>query len=363
MRKTVIPFVVVALGVPVVAAAQSEVSGDTRLRAKSVYVVQQAPPQPPTPPRPARPARVERGQDGREEQRETFTKTARLGSNGILDITNLVGNIEISRGSGNDATIEVTKVARARTQEDARALLPLATVEVNSHGDRTEVRTNYADQEVMRRHRNVSLAVHFKITAPQGTRVTARSLSGNLRATDIRGEMSLITTSGNVEISNAARVTAAKSTSGNIELTNIDSDVALDAGTISGHVVVRSAKARRMVLGTVSGDVILQDVQTEQLGAQTLSGNVEFVGAFTKDGRYELKSHSGNVRVKVVGGSGFAVEANSWSGNVQSDFSIGGSESDPTRGGRRKVLRGVVGDGSAKVNITTFSGNVQLLKK
>ena len=359
MRKTVLPFVVVALGLPVVAGAQSGISDETRIHAKSVYVVQQAPPQPPPPPRPAR----ERGQDGREEQRETFTKTARLGPNGILDISNLVGNIEISRGSGNDATIEVTKVARARTQEDARALLPLATVEVTSRGDRTEIRTNYAEQEVMRRHRNVNLAVHFKITAPQGTRVMARSLSGNLRATDIRGELSLITTSGNVEISNAGRVAAAKSTSGNIDLTNIDSDVALDAGTISGNVVVRSAKARRMQLGTVSGSVILTDVQTEGLGAQTLSGDVEFVGTFAKGGRYELKSHSGNVRVRVPGGSGFTVEANSWSGNVHSDFSIGGSDSEPPRGGRRKVIRGTVGDGSAVVNITTFSGNVQLLKK
>src|SRR5688572_22937416 len=198
MRKTVIPFVVVALGVPAGAGAQSGTTDETRLRARNVYVVQQAPPQPPTPPRPARPMRVERGQDGREEQRESFTKTARLGANGILDIANLVGNVEISRGSGNDATIEVSKIARARTQEEARALLPLVTVEVNSRGDRTEIRTNYPEQEVMRQHRNVNVAVHFKITAPQGTRVTARSVSGNLRATDIRGELSLITTSGNV---------------------------------------------------------------------------------------------------------------------------------------------------------------------
>ena len=359
MRKTVISFVVVALGVPVVAGAQSEVGREPHIRAKSVYVVQQAPPQPPRTPRPPR---GERGQDGREEQRETFTKTARLGANGILDISNLVGNIEISRGGGNDATIEVTKIARARTQEEARALLPLVNVEVSSRGDRTDIRTHYPEQDTMQRHRNVNVAVHFKIAAPQGTRVTARTLSGNLRATDIRGELSLITTSGNVEISNAARVSAAKSTSGNIDLTNIDSDVALDAGTTSGDVSVRSAKARRMVLGTVSGNVVLQDVQTEGLTAQTLSGTVEFLGTFAKGGRYELKSHSGNVRVTVAGGSGFAVEANSWSGTVHSDFSLGGSDTEATRG-RRKVLRGVVGDGSAVVSITTFSGNVQLLKK
>ena len=44
MRKTVIPFVVVALGVPAGAGAQSGTTDETRLRARRVYVVQQAPP-------------------------------------------------------------------------------------------------------------------------------------------------------------------------------------------------------------------------------------------------------------------------------------------------------------------------------
>lgn len=362
MRKTPILLVAAALALPPAAGAQSAAAGDAPDAART-HAVQQPPPPPPPPVPPTRRGRLlaDRGQDGREEQRETFTKTVRIGSNGVLDVSNLSGNIDVRRGGGSDVVIEVIKVARGRTPEAAREMLPLVNIEINSRAERTEVRTIYGDGQPAP-GRNINVSVHYNITAPQNTRIRVVTLSGNVAAQDIHGELSLTTTSGNVTIANAARVTAAKSTSGNIELTNIDSDVALDAGTVSGNVLVRSAKARRMSLGTVSGRVIVHDVQTDRLSAGSFSGDVEFSGTLAKGGRYDVKSHSGNVKLIVGGGSGFEVEANSWSGNVHSDFPIGGSDGEPQRG-RRKLVRGVVGDGSAVVNITTFSGNVYLVKR
>ena len=359
MRKIPILVVTAALVVPVAAGAQPAPAGPVQ----PVTAAQPAQP-PPPPPRPPRPSRmtVDGSQDGREEQRETFTKTVRVGASGLLDIQNLSGNIELRRGGGSDAVIEVTKVARARTADAARELLPLVNAEINSRAERVEIRTIYGNPQPGR-SRGFNVSVHYNITVPPGTRIRVVTLSGNVVASDIQGELSLMTTSGDVKITNAARVTAARSTSGDVYLTNIDSDVGLDAGTVSGDVLVRSVKARRMTLGTVSGRVVVQDVQTERLAAQSFTGNVEFSGNLVKGGRYEFKSHQGDVRVSVSGGSGFEVEANSWSGNVRSDFSLGGSGDNEPHHGRRKVIRGVVGDGSAVINITTFSGNVHLAKK
>ena len=363
MRKTLIPVVALLLAAP--AAAQSTPEDNGRLKAKAVYVVQQPPPPPPAQPaRPARPSGrvVVGGRDGREEQQETFTKSVRLGNTGVLDISNLVGNIEITRGSGGDATIQVTKVARARSVEEAKALLPLVVVDITSRGDRAEIRTQYPSPNDMRERRNMNVSVHFKIAAPQGTRIIAQSLAGDLKVTDIRGELSLTTTSGSVSITNAARVSSARSTSGNVEITNVDSDVALDAGTISGDVIVRDVKARRMKLGTVTGRVLAQNVVTEILGAQTFNGDVEVIGPLTKGGRYDLKAHAGDVRIVVTGGGGFYLEASSWSGEVKSDFPL---PSPDARGGRshRKTVSGMVGDGGATINVTTFSGDVFVVKK
>jgi hypothetical protein len=308
------------------------------------------------------------GPDGREEQRETFKKVVRLGSSGELDVSNMTGDITIVRGGGNDATIEVTKVARAQTVDDARELLPLVKVEINERGNRTEIRTIYPGQQenMFRNRRGFNVSVHYMITAPAGTRLTARTLTGNLRATEITGELSLVTTSGNVQVARAGSVAAVKSTSGSIEVSDTNSQSPIEASTVSGNIVMRQVKAPRVELGTVSGTVTMTDLQCGRVEADSLSGDVEYAGALMKGGRYEINSHSGNVRLTMAPGSGFEVEANSWSGKVETDLQISGNrDQEPDRrGGRRsKTLRGVVGDGSATLDITTFSGNVWIGKR
>ena len=325
----------------------------------------------PDPPRRPNPRVIVQGQrqaegrdrDAREEQRETLTKTVRLGSNGILDINNLSGSIEIRRGSGDDAVIEITKVARARTTDEAREMLGLVTIEIQSRGERADIKSVYPHMQAGSGRRNANVSVNYSITAPQNTRVRAATLSGNVKATDIRGELSLTTMSGSVHITNAARIALAKSASGNVELTNVDSDGALAASTLSGSVILRQVKARRIQVSCISGRVVVQEVETDRLDAETVSGDVMFSGPLAKAGRYELTTHSGNVRAEITGRTGFELDANTFSGTVETDFTINGADISTGRGGRRKSISGTVGDGSAVLDVTTFSGNVYVVKK
>ena len=357
MLKKVLALTGVAvLTVSALATAQTP-NVDERIRIVSRTVLEQQP-------RP-RPRVLVQGRDGREEQSETIQKTVRLGNNGELDVSNIAGNIEIKRGGGNDAVIDVVKVSRGRTVEDAKEMLGLVKVDINERGNRVEVRTQYpSDLHIFNNRRNINVQVHYTITAPSNTRITARSISGNIRAAEITGELSLVSTSGDIQVVKGKRVSAAKSTSGNVEISDMDSDMPLEAASVSGDIIVHRAKAARMELSTVSGKVIAQDVTSDRLEAQSLSGDVEFTGPFSKGGRYEFNSHSGNVKVAVAGNTGFEIEANSWSGNVESQVAMsGGVQTSPGRGPRRKELKGVVGDGSAIVEVTTFSGNVLITKR
>src|ERR1700757_4010579 len=72
----------------------------------------------------------QRRDDSREEQVERYTKTVRIGATGELDVSNIAGDITVTHGAGNGATIEVIKTARGRTAQDARDLLPLVQVDI-----------------------------------------------------------------------------------------------------------------------------------------------------------------------------------------------------------------------------------------
>lgn len=83
-----------------------------------------------------------------------------------------------------------------------------------------------------------------------------------------------------------------------------------------------------------------------------------------KGGRYEFKSQSGDIRLTLVGTTGFEVDANTFSGDVRSDLPVTVRPGEPVGGrGLRKGIHGVNGDGSAQLRLTSFSGSIVIAKK
>jgi len=303
-------------------------------------------------------------QDSREQVERT-TRTLKVGANGELQLANISGDIVVSRGGGNDVSVEIIKTARGRTDDDARELLQLVQVEVIERAGRAEVKTQYPQGDEMRRNnrRNVNVSVAYNVSAPAGIRLRATSISGSVTVRDIKGDLSAESVSGIVRIFNGGRITSAKSISGSVEVNDTEIDGNFNASSVSGGVILRRVKARQLDLGSISGDVLLDDVDSQQVQAQTVSGNVRFGGAVAKGGRYELSSHSGNLSVALGGSTGFEVEATSFSGSIRSDFSFNSGSSDQGNTRWRKSIRGVYGDGSAILDLTTFSGSIVISKR
>jgi DUF4097 and DUF4098 domain-containing protein YvlB len=310
--------------------------------------------------------RVERYQrpSQRETQTERFTKTVNIGANGELVLTNIAGDIVITRGGGDSATIEVIKTARGETVDDARAALPFVQVDIVERANRAEVRTRYPDSDELRRRgrRNLSVSVAFNVSAPAGTRVIVKSISGSISVKDIQGELSLESVSGAVSIANSARIAHVRTISGDVDLADARIEGVLDASSVSGLVQIRRVTAESIELGSISGNVIVEDVHCGRVKIQSISGRAQFTGELAPNGRYELTSHSGEVRLVIAGSTGFTVEASSFSGSVRSDVPITLEGGRPSRG-RQRGMRGRYGDGSAVLDLTTFSGSIVITKR
>lgn len=299
--------------------------------------------------------------DNRAEQTERTTKTFKLGSDGSLDLQTLAGDITVSRGSGPDTTVEIVKVARGHDADEIKSQLGLADVDITEGAGRVQIKSRYPN----RMHGNVDVTISFNVTAPAGTRLTANSMSGNIKITDIKGDLSASTFSGDVTISGAARVSLAKAMSGTIDIADVKTDGGLEVSTMSGDLRLRHVSARRISGVTISGDVKLEDIDSANVSAHTINGEILFGGALARQGRYEFNTNSGDVRLTLTGNIGFQIEANSFSGNVRSDYPITthGTADSGGMGPHRTILRGTYGDGSAVVNVTTFSGSIVVGKK
>lgn len=290
------------------------------------------------------------------EQTERVAKSFKVGANGMLTLANVSGDITIQAGQGDTIAVEAIKRARG----DAADQFSRTQVEMNERAGRVEIRVVYTGQ---RNHASVD----FNVTAPQGTALDIRSVSGDVRITGIHGEVRAESVSGDVNAVDVPGASLLKSVSGSIDVSAVKHQRELRAESVSGDVTVRDAQVRGLSAETVSGELRLANVSGDRVGAKSVSGGVDFSGPLAQGGRYEMKSHSGDVRVAVANDAGFELEATSFSGNVRSDLpvTIGGPGREAVRtGGRgRQAMRGVHGDGSAFLSLTTFSGSIVVTKR
>lgn len=296
-----------------------------------------------------------------DEQR--ISRTFDVGADGELSLSNISGDVRIEGTSGNQITLEAVKRLRGRADSE---LLDEVQVDISHTGDRVRVETRYAhdrrhgrDRDHDHSHRGGGVSVSYRVAVPMGTEVEVRSVSGDVRISGVDGETSADSVSGNVEINDTPNLKRAKSVSGDVEVTNARSEDELEIGTVSGEVTATGIEAEELDVSSVSGAIRLDDVACEEGEFDSVSGKIRYTGRIAAGGRYEFKSHSGDVIITIGDDVGFELEANTFSGDVESDFAMQVSSRD-TSG---KSLNAVIGDGSAVIEASTFSGNVVLRKR
>ncbi len=288
---------------------------------------------------------------------EAFSQTRRLGRNGTFDLENIAGDIVVTGGDGGDVRIEALKRVRGGSAAERRALLQAVQIHVVERGGSVEVRTTYP------RRRNASAAVDFTIAVPDNANVTLRTTSGSVRVSRVRGELRAESVSGDITASSVERVRGVRSVSGTLSILGADGD-GVEGSTVSGDVIARDLKVRNLSFTSVSGTMRLTDVNSERTNLKSMSGDIEYAGPLASSGRYELQSHSGNLRVVPQGDGGFDIEANTFSGRVRSDYQLRVQGSLGFRNGLNRGLRGTVGAaGAAALVLQSFSGDISVIRK
>jgi DUF4097 and DUF4098 domain-containing protein YvlB len=278
-----------------------------------------------------------------------------VGRDGRVSIGNIAGDITVTGGTGDEVSIEAVK----RTRGDAGQLASVHIV-VDDRAGRLDVRTDHTG-------RNDRVSVDYVVTVPASASVEVKSVSGNVKVSTVQGPVRAETISGNVTTAATPRIEMAKSVSGDVDLTDAGADADLTASSVSGTVRAKGLKARALDLGTISGDVVVSNVECERLAVKSVSGGVEFSGTLARNGRYNVTSHSGDVRLILSGSTGFELTASTFSGAIKSQLplTIGGDRDAGSRrrGPDSRSIRATFGDGSAALVVRTFSGDIVVEKR
>lgn len=188
-------------------------------------------------------------------------------------------------------------------------------------------------------------SVTMDITVPANLDVIIRGSSTDADLTNIEGQVTASTSSGNIHVNNVQGGLNLNVTSGNIVI--VGEQGAVSAHTSSGNIDI-SQLTGPVDLSTTSGNITLDQANISgQDRLQTGSGNIRFTGSLDTHGSYEMKTTSGNITLNLPANSSFQASTSTTSGDVTNAFSSLSIGSDP----------------HATLVLKTTSGNIHLQKQ
>jgi hypothetical protein len=283
-----------------------------------------------------------------EVEGEPLTATFSGAQGDILELANTSGDIVISTARGSEGRIVARRKAGGRNDAEARALLERMRIGVTQHAQRLVVRAEPGTHAG-------SYRLDYDISLPKGMGVDVKNLSGSVSLANLVGDVRVEVRSGDISAKGLARARSLRTMSGDIQLTGSTLVGEANVQTVSGDLTGSSLKATSLTLGSVSGDIFLKDAGCERVNIRTVSGNIEFASPAVGGGRYEFKTHAGDILLLVgMRSAGFEFDAQTFKGQVRSDIEAGGVS--------KRQLSGRVGDGSAFFELTSFVGNIHIKK-
>lgn len=323
-----------------------------------------------------------------EEFKHSETETFELGSLPHIALEAISGDVVYKGRTGTTATVEVvyTIKAESATEADAiRSRMELLVEGVNGSLEARMVNSKQFYQWMRDEYsRNHSASVSFYVSGPSDAEGVIASVSGEARASNMAGPLSISSVSGDVVAVDVQKHLRVNSVSGQVDVqqaggpvvaTSVSGDVLvascggdLDIESVSGTVLATSVKGN-VTAETVSGEIELKDVALG-VDAQTVSGSVwienhsgdvhvsstsGYVTVLSRtDGNIEIESVSGSVELSVVPGNFGDVSLSVGSGEIETDTPL-----KVTRKTSRR-LEGALGDGTARLRVSTSSGDIVL---
>jgi DUF4097 and DUF4098 domain-containing protein YvlB len=146
--------------------------------------------------------------------------------------------------------------------------------------------------------------------------VEVESGSGDVQFSDVSGDAEINAASGDVQIARIGGQARINTASGDVQLASVAGEARVNSA--SGDVQIRKT-GNRLEVNTASGDVLVGEALSS-VNANSASGD-QTIGSVS-EGKVDLKSASGDLKIGIREGSTLWVDARSRSGEVRSELPV-----------------------------------------
>lgn len=140
--------------------------------------------------------------------------------------------------------------------------------------------------------------------------------SGDVQFSEVSGDAEINAASGDVQINRIGGRCRINTASGDVQLASVGGEAKINSA--SGDVQIREA-GNSLEVNTASGDVLVREASSS-VSANSASGD-QTIGSVT-EGKVDVKTASGAIKVGIREGSTLWVDARSRSGEVSSELPV-----------------------------------------
>jgi hypothetical protein len=239
---------------------------------------------------------------------DEWTRTYTVTSGGTVEIVNVNGPIVVEAAKGPQMEIRATRVARAKSDEEAQAILKNAEIKEEVAPGRVAIQTVPSTGMSFGGR---SVKVEYRLRVPAGLQVSVKTENGGIGLYDVNGVVAATARNGGVRGTNISGAVSAHTVNGGIvldiarmagpiELESVNGGIRVDIPADLNADVEASA-----VNGGVSADDGLklqasQRARTKIIGK--LNGGGPRISVTTVNGGVRLRTRDGSVSRDAEGG-------------------------------------------------------------
>jgi DUF4097 and DUF4098 domain-containing protein YvlB len=214
--------------------------------------------------------------------------------------------------------------------------------EIEQVGDRIDVTATILEAGAQQ----LDLEANLQLTVPEETELQLKTETGLIYVEQVVGDMKLESYAGDVHLKEVSGYIIVKTTSGSLVCTQC---------------------AGKLDFSSIGGNAQILQPQLNNVNLMTTTGNVLFDGDFVRTGLYSMKSGRGLVEVRFSSTDSFDLKAQTATGTVDNQAA---AFLKPDAHGVKHLpskfvhgLFGTVGMGLAKVELSSYSGTIRIMKR
>jgi DUF4097 and DUF4098 domain-containing protein YvlB len=238
-----------------------------------------------------------------------------------------------------NGTITVKAWTKAEVMVISTRASDYVEVDAEQMGNRVDVSTHAAADNVA----PDDMRADYQINVPEDAELQIHDDSGEVNVANVLGDMNVETVAAGVDLEDSAGYVTIKTVGGSFQCTRC---------------------AGKLEISSISGNLRLTVIHSFHVHAQTSTGNILFSGEFLPNGIYRLKNYSGVIEVRFSPADSFDLSATSLKGKVINEATLTPKSHQQHFYSRfGNSLFGTFNAGRAKVELTSFDGTINILKR